>query len=183
MASARALVGTSGSGLNPSIRTDELGNILFSDVLNDRLDRGKLYYVFDRATLAIAKTFLIRVGANPVDFKWNVKCGLSAPVDLTEGVSVSATGSAVTIFNYTRSVVTAPAFTVFSGPTTSNGTVIFQTQAGFGVGLTPVAGDSLTSLAEPDIPWRLKPNTDYTFAYTPVASIVALFHGVFYEVV
>jgi hypothetical protein len=142
------------------------------------------WYVQDRATLLGGRTFLIQVGAKQLDFWWNVTAGVQlSAVDLTEGVSFSGAGSAVTVQNYNRAGGFTKSFTVTSAPTgVSGGTNIFPGSAGVGTGLTPSSSSTQTALATPTTPIRLAANTNYTIAWTTIASILTTFNASFYEV-
>jgi len=163
------------------VRVDALGNLISSPFSNDFIAQGRLFYIYDQVVLAIARTFHLAVGANPIDVKLNVASGVSTPVTITEGVTAGSAGSAVTIFNFNR-----PSSNTINLTATLNkigvigGTEIFATAVGFGT-LTPAAGNLQSGLADKTIYWKLKANTNYLITYTPGASVLTSMNATFYE--
>lgn len=180
--SARSLIGKAPSGAARAVMTDEVGRLINISLPQSLLSQNKLFYIYDRSTLAILKRFLIKVGSNPVDMWFNIAAGLTTPVELLEGCASSSDGSSVPVRNFDRTTSATIGVTAFTGGTYTGGSSIFDGQAGFGSALSPVSGDIMSILPDRTIPWRLKANTNYVINETPLASILVEFVAVFAEV-
>jgi hypothetical protein len=179
--SARALVGTSGSGNPASVRTDDLGFLMMSPFSNDFIAQGKLFYIYDSALLAVLRTFHIAVGANPIDMKFNVAAGLSTPVTLQEGVTAGSGGTAVSVLNFNRNSANTINLTVtLNKGSVTGGIEVFASSAGFGT-LAPASSNVQSAMAEKSNYWKLKANTNYLLSYTPGASVLTSMNATFYE--
>lgn len=178
--SPRALIGTAANDDSTAVRTDDDGILLTVPQIVDPIADGDVFYIFDRATIGILRTIVLRVGAIPLRMRFNVTAGVGTPVDLTEGTLAGSGGTALTVRNFNRpSSNTIDLVAVLNASSTTGGTVIFSSQASIGVALATSLGSMGEALVDREDYWILNANTNYLISYTPVASLAVTFMATF----
>lgn len=140
----------------------------FQEVINkalvlQRLIDGKVFFAHRQVSVTTGNTdeVLIKVGTTALIMFATVSSDDKEIVDFYEGPTISADGTAVSVYNANRGSANTEDFNVYHTPTTSADGTLLEEE------ITPTAGDAVVGPGTSEgVPWILAPNTNYLMRFT-----------------
>lgn len=150
--------------------TNRFGYKVFLDFIRHMIDKGAVHvFSFRVASGSTPVPYRLKTGENRVGLSLYISSSGATAIDLIEGPTITANGTASTLFNLNRNEKDNSLLTkLYTGATFTGGTgtIFKRNQSGYGTNPGQAAsGDSSRGSG-----YQLKPNTEYIILVTPTSA-------------